>query len=307
MLKLGRVCVPLSLDCDLSCKYCYRVAGHRDIPEFNDLMKTYLGQLSPEWCNAVVASGGEPLLHEDKVYELFSYTPKNIHKKVMTNGLNLTQEFVDYVNREDIEVHISHDGEKSKYLRGIDILLEPDILALVRQINDLKVFSVCTALNSDPLANYEYTQKLLGRTDFVYATQPVFVDEFFPELINNFDWDAYSRGYIELAMRGLFVKQGSTKGYVAKQRSEGFNVLPDASVVGMTRIDHTYGTILDTKETLVKNKIAMGDGDVCNNAKCRVRDRCKCMSQIASPHTCKGIAVTADVFAFLENINNEDD
>ena len=68
MLKLDRVCVPLSLDCNLHCKYCYRDREKLDkIPEFTEDMKEYLRNLSPEWCEAVVASGGEPLMHFDKV------------------------------------------------------------------------------------------------------------------------------------------------------------------------------------------------------------------------------------------------
>ena len=85
MLKLNRVVVPLSLDCNLHCKYCYRKAGLRDIPEFNNLMRNYLKGLQPSWCNSVTASGGEPLLHFDKVKELFSYVSPLVHKKIMTN------------------------------------------------------------------------------------------------------------------------------------------------------------------------------------------------------------------------------
>ena len=95
MLKLERVCVPLSLDCNLHCRYCYRDKEKLD----------KIRNLSPEWCEAVVASGGEPLMHFDKVKELFSYVPKNIHKKIMSNCTLLTQEIVDYINENEIVLY----------------------------------------------------------------------------------------------------------------------------------------------------------------------------------------------------------
>lgn len=118
-LPLNRVCVPLSLDCDLNCRYCYRNAGRIPrIPEFNDLMKEFLGQLDPKKTQALVASGGEPLLHWEKVKELWSYAHPDIHKKVMTNALNLTPEIIEYLNEHDVETWVSHDGDASEYLRA---------------------------------------------------------------------------------------------------------------------------------------------------------------------------------------------
>ena len=105
MIKLNRVCVPLTLDCNLHCKYCYRDRERLDIPDFSDDMKAYLCQLSPDWCEAVIASGGEPLLHWDKVKELFSYVPHNVHKKIMSNCLLLTEDIVSYINDNEIELH----------------------------------------------------------------------------------------------------------------------------------------------------------------------------------------------------------
>ena len=72
LLKVTRVCVPLSLDCNLHCKYCYRDKEKLDsIPAFTEDMISYLGSLKPDKCECVCASGGEPLMHWDKVKEFY--------------------------------------------------------------------------------------------------------------------------------------------------------------------------------------------------------------------------------------------
>ena len=121
MFKIKRICVPLSFHCNLHCKYCY--LGNRDFKSLNFTvdMIDYLHNLSPEWCQCVCATGGEPLLYFDKVKELFSYVPRNVHKKIISNCTLLTQEMVNYINDNAIELSFSHDGFFTKFLRGIDI------------------------------------------------------------------------------------------------------------------------------------------------------------------------------------------
>ena len=149
MLELGRVCVPIGLACDLDCKYCYRHMAKRRIPRLNDLMRRYLKQLDPSKTIAVVASGGEPLLYLNRVKELFSYVPDGIHLKIMSNGTHLTQEIVDWINDKDIELHFSHDGTATEYLRGVDVLKDEKLCSLIKQVNTLRVNSTICAGNED--------------------------------------------------------------------------------------------------------------------------------------------------------------
>ena len=157
-------------------------------------MFKYLSQLSPQWCEAVIASGGEPLLYPEKVKTLFDNVPYNVHKKVMTNGANLTAELVKYFNDLDIEVALSHDGEATKYIRNCDILEDKEILRLVQNINRLTVCGVCTNKNPNPWDNFQYTSKLIGRNDFNYLPSPIFEDSHFKSLIEGFNYNAYGVG-----------------------------------------------------------------------------------------------------------------
>ena len=112
-IELSRVCVPLVVACNLKCKYCYREWIKTKIPAYNSLMHEFLQALNPNKTFAVVASGGEPFLYMDKVRELFQYANPKIQKKIMTSGVYLTQEFVDWINENKIEIHLSYDGKVS--------------------------------------------------------------------------------------------------------------------------------------------------------------------------------------------------
>ena len=290
-VKLPRVCVPLTMDCDFKCRYCYREKGRAEVPEFNDTMRAFLEQLSPEWCEAVVAGGGEPLLYPERVKELFSYVPFGVQKKVMTNGANLTMELVDYFNELDVEVALSHDGSSTESLRGMDVLKDAEIREAVRAVNRLSVHSVCTALNPNPWKVFLEISRALGCNTFNYQATPVFEDACFAELIDGFDYGEYAEGRFNL---WTYRKNPSQKYTVNSGRGYGVNVLPDGSVVGMTRILSKYGTVEDSIEDILRAREESGDCAVCSNANCEMRFECSCPPSLASNHFC-----------FIQRINKE--
>ena len=283
-LGLNRVCVPLSLDCDLSCRYCYRAVGRLPvIPDFNALMRDYLNQLDPTKTQALVASGGEPLLRWDKVEELFSYAPKGQHKKVMTNGLNLTPEIVEYLNRNKVETWVSYDGNVTEWLRGVDVLADPELYDLITQIDHL-TFSCClTAKNPDPWKCYQEIKAKVPR-HFYFHFNPVFSDKHLPkELIDGFDYKAYQSGLLHCALHDLDWHNPIPHGY----RGVGCNVLPNGDVCGMAEIHHKYGTVLSPREEIVAKKREYGDLMQCEDKDCPVNGPCNQQGQNKSPHFCE--------------------
>lgn len=283
-LGLNRVCVPLSLDCDLSCRYCYRARGRiPKVPEFNDLMREFLGQLDPTKTQALVASGGEPLLHWDKVKELFSYAPPNMHKKVMTNGLNLTREIVDYFNENKIETWVSHDGDVTEWLRGADVLDDPELFDLIMQIDHLTFSCCCTAKNPDPWKCYEEIKARVPR-HFYFHYNAVFTDNYLhPELIEGFDYKAFQAGAMRCDIADLDWTNPIPYGY----RGTGCNVLPNGDLVGMAEIHHKYGTVLSTLEEVKEAQHKWGDQIPCDNETCPAHRTCRHQGQNRSPHFCE--------------------
>ena len=294
MLKMRRICVPLGLGCNLQCKYCYRDYEKIKIPEFTPDMINYLNNLSPEWCEAVIASGGEPLMYWDKVKELFSYVPRSVHKRIMTNATLLNQEMVDYINEYEIELHLSHDGPKTEFLRGVDVLKDPKILSLLRQIKIIRIWAVCTSYNCNVWENFFDTINKLGRYD-----ENVFYDTFsindIPsqhDCVDNFDYNTWARSMMEFK----FSKYNRPNPYTNGRRLKddpfdggifmGFNVLPNGIVCGMTHVGSVYGTIhTETYDELRQNMIKMGQIDECLT--CSKNKICTYIRQTISPHVCK--------------------
>lgn len=289
-IGLNRVCVPLSLDCDLSCRYCYRNAGRVIVPEFNALMKAFLRQIDPTKTQAVVASGGEPLLHFEKVKKLFSYVSPQQHLKVMTNGLNLTEEIVDYLNEHKVETWVSHDGEPTEYLRGADVFKDKTLLKLIKKINHLTISCCCTNKNPDPYRNYLYIKNILDRK-FYFHHNALFASDYCKDLLEGFDYEAFKAGSINCLVREL----DWTNPIPLYYKGVGCNVLPNGDVVGMVTIHHKYGTVLDTAETLIANRRACGDMVQCHNNKCPIASQCMgSYRSDLSEHACKILRINKE-------------
>lgn len=304
MIKLNRVCVPLTLDCNLHCKYCYRDRERLDIPDFSDDMKAYLCQLSPDWCEAVIASGGEPLLHWDKVKELFSYVPHNVHKKIMSNCLLLTEDIVSYINDNEIELHFSHDGVQTSFLRGVDVLLIPQIRDLLKKVKYLRCFAVSTKFNVNVWENYLDTVKKLGRVDFSYKTFPM--DDVSPlhaSLVDGFDYTTWLRTWTEFRLSSCFYELPWYKGQTLKETnsSHGFytayNVLPNGVICGMNRICSVYGTIhTPSYDDLQKKALSTGILDYCKSHYCPYVESCEFPRKTTTAHVCRCRRMLMDFF-----------
>lgn len=300
MLSLTRVCVPLTLDCNLKCKYCYRNAGTRDIPDFTEDMLSYLENLSPNETEAVIASGGEPLLYFDKVKQLFEKVPKEIHKKIMSNASELTEEILEYINENEIELSISHDGAMSTFLTGYDNLLDPEVAPLLRKVKKLHISGVCTKYNPNPWENYQDTLKKFNQErTFNYFPVLLFEDEILKEVSEGFDYDEYFKGYWKCKVNNVLRPYWLYKS-LRKKISENINVLPNGEVVGMTKIHHTYGTIHNSIEEILENKRKLGDYDKCKG--CSREGSCNIPSQLASPNYCNTLIKVNDLnLMFWEN------
>lgn len=82
MLQLTRVVIPITLTCNLHCKYCYRNAGLiSSIPSLTEDMKKYLQNLDNNITECVCISGGEPLIEFNKIQEIFLLFQKKYIKK----------------------------------------------------------------------------------------------------------------------------------------------------------------------------------------------------------------------------------
>lgn len=130
------MCLHVSHDCDLRCKYCF--AGQGDFSGERSLMNVETGKKALDFLveNSgnrrnleVDFFGGEPLLNFEVVKELTYYGEelnkkhnKNIRFTITTNGLRLDDDKIDFINEHMSNVVMSLDGR-----REINDMMRPTI------------------------------------------------------------------------------------------------------------------------------------------------------------------------------------
>lgn len=282
-----RVCIPIGMACNLKCSYCMRYAGKiREPKGLSDLMREFLKQLNPATTEAVIINGGEPLLYLDRIKEVFSLVPRQIHKAVMTNGTLLTQDFIDYLNSIDGELHFSHEGTASKELKGVDVLEDPKIVDLLNQVKTMRLYTIITSKNPDVLANYEYIASKINKVPRLWFTPfPMFSfvgDN--SDLGKNFDFDTYGRTLIETWVKYPKVV-GRSEHHARYKRNAGLVIMPDGTVGSLCTL-RRYGTVLNSREELMQKAREMGEFDYCEAQDCPLRDVCVMAKQLANDFTC---------------------
>jgi hypothetical protein len=209
----------------------------------------------------------------------------------MTNGTLLTQDIVNYVNDNDIEVHLSYDGEHTKELRGYDILDNSNLLNLIKQIKYLRIVSVITNVNCDVMKVHNYISSKLNRP---FYFEPFTIDPTVNnhDLIEGFNYDLYEKSMIQLLSSKIEIPETWCTG-------KGINVLLNGDVVGVRTLNK-YGTVWDDKETIDKNFNTTENVEYCkNNSDCYIRDNCNMVRADACEYTCRVEHVKADLCSFL--------
>lgn len=112
----------LTNNCNLSCKYCYVNKEAISTMSIDTARKVIDLGASAEGTTGIVFFGGEPLLCRDNIYKTVEYARQKekdgncrFFFKVVTNGLLLDEEFVDFTKREHIYIAFSHDGLKEAH------------------------------------------------------------------------------------------------------------------------------------------------------------------------------------------------
>lgn len=144
--KINSICLNISHDCNLNCRYCYQSGGTYAKPaEYMSrdvALKAieFLSKESPDKTIYITISGGEPLLNVDLVkyivrtgQEYAEKYEKELAVTLATNGTLLDKDLLRYLANEDVELVVSLDGvtEETNQLRqmancssSLDLVLE---------------------------------------------------------------------------------------------------------------------------------------------------------------------------------------
>ena len=126
------MCLHAAHDCNLRCKYCFADAGEYHMRN-RSLLSAETGKKALDWLVRhsggrrnleVDFFGGEPLMNVPVIQEVVAYG-RELEKKhdkhfkftTTTNALNMTDEVMDFLNREMDNVVISIDGRKEVHDR----------------------------------------------------------------------------------------------------------------------------------------------------------------------------------------------
>lgn len=120
------LCLHIAHDCNLACRYCF--AGKGDYQGERSLMPLAVGKRALDFLIEASGSrknlevdffGGEPLMNFEAVKQLVAYgrsreaeTGKNFRFTLTTNGILLTDEIMEFANREMSNVVLSLDGRR---------------------------------------------------------------------------------------------------------------------------------------------------------------------------------------------------
>ena len=120
------MCLNIAHDCNLRCEYCFAAKG--DFGRGRMLMPLEIGKKAIDFLIQNSGTrhnleldffGGEPLMNFDVVKQVVEYAReeekkynKKFHFTITTNGLLLTDDKIDFINREMSNVVLSLDGRK---------------------------------------------------------------------------------------------------------------------------------------------------------------------------------------------------
>ena len=116
--NLRTVTVSITDKCNLACKWCFENSG---ATRETYLKKEYIKKIIDELeafknIRSITFTGGEPLLHND-IHELIDYSQKKYldHLHITTNGLLITDEFINFCRGKKISFGISIDGLRATH------------------------------------------------------------------------------------------------------------------------------------------------------------------------------------------------
>lgn len=301
-----RVCIAVGTACNVECTYCLRLAGKiREPREVTPAFKNWLRTLTPETTEAVVINGGEPLLYVERIKEIFECVHPDIHRCIMTNGVLLTDEIVDWVNSIDCELHFSHEGLAAEKLKGVDVLKDPAMVRRLNRVNAMRIYHIVTTATNDVMQGWLYISEKIDMRGGLgegrhFTVFPMYAFAGNEDLVKDFDWVLFARSYMDflISYRKMHKGRGQPHHNLRHRKKSGFQMGPDGTVVSLADMK-VYGTIWESFETLYQRMTQAGDTAFCDAYDCACRNECRAAPQSANAFFCRCMNIQYAVNAFV--------
>ena len=154
---IDTIFVMLGENCNFSCKYCMQhpLGMPKIQPDVDRNVIEFIKEAAGNNPNGLFIQffGGEPLLYYRQMQEIVETLKESCKYGIITNGSLITDDSVEFFNRNAINVCVSWDGRNTKYTRGRDIFEDERLKGTIFKIENLGVSSV--------LSSYTYINDVL--------------------------------------------------------------------------------------------------------------------------------------------------
>lgn len=196
--------VTLGEVCNFKCKYCLQVDNITTPITVSSISeKVYqfiINQAKENTANnnklKIQPWGGEPLVYWDLIVQMVErLESENIKYNfgIVSNGALLTEDKVDYINKHNLSLTISHDGPYTLQTRGQDIFKDKNLFDLVCKVNKKGILSVMSAYNQDYYVIWNYFEDLFKDHDGINVNVDLIMETWdMPKDLLSFDEEKYS-------------------------------------------------------------------------------------------------------------------
>lgn len=202
-LDCNKVFVVLGTACNMGCKYCIQhpIVNTQCPTDVSPDMVKWLDRLADRKKNPLEVRfyGGEPLLYFDAIKKVIGYSKsENISWGIITNGLALNSDMVNFLNAHKVKVALSWDGDRVKETRGYDVLADKEHRGHILDLYNVCVNGVISAKNL-PLDFLRAVQKIddeyfaIHKRHVTVNTEILYGAYVEDASLWDFDWDELDR------------------------------------------------------------------------------------------------------------------
>ena len=186
-IRLGWKCNGKCIYCSVG-KYLNQESENLSIDEnIYDYISRWSQSATPVNIKGLGFYGGEPLLYFDLIKTIIgkleskkAFNKEWIRYRIITNGVLLNQEIVDFCNKKSILITLSYDAPTIEGLRNIHLL--DSQIPLFLSLKYRQVQFVYNAVNARPLLSKLYLEKKFPNTQVRCSVYANYNDHIMPEL-----------------------------------------------------------------------------------------------------------------------------
>lgn len=326
--------IQLGLKCNYACSYCNQssavesatVTRTADADEFLAALDGWLAAAPAR----VEFWGGEPFVYFAKLQRLVPALRARFPQAeflIVTNGSLIDGEILDFIERHDILIAVSHDGP-GQHLRGPDPFDDPERAKWLRELwrrrgkaaRRMSFNVVFTAANCDVGATHRWFEKKLGERNIPLFSEGA-VSTYDPQAMNGAG--TFTKEKYEVLHRSLVkaFKDGGVGGYVhlqekAKDFLDSLYTRRPSSALGqkcgMDREDQLAvdlsGKVMTCQNTGAQGRHGIGSVDDLAGARldtARHWSHRECCNHCPVLQLCKGSCMFLEDDLFAQSCENE--